>query len=514
MPRYLYTAGSSDQFWEIQRSGASYTITHGRVGTGGRSTTSRFPSEAEAIAAHDKAIAGKQAEGYVLAGRTGGKKTIASNKVRTRRVTARKATGSKTGTKKATTTTKKTAGKGYLPAGGPIQRSAPRVARNPDLEAAILADLDNPEPRLIYADWLQGQGDPRGQLIAVQIARESARGAEARRLQSAESDLLRDFHAHLVPEVLREAMDDHQQRVPERSWEKGRWERGTCEIEWQGGFIDSAYIARYGFGVEPFTVAERIEALCKHPSGRFLRELTVGPMGVDDVFYYGRVVDTLAGLELSALRTLDLAEFESEDCELSWCSLGQLGSLWPAVPNLERMRVRGGSFTLGDIDLPRIRRFAVETGGLDRECMESIARARWPQLEQLEIWFGRSRFGANCTVDDVLPLLKGEGLGRLTSLGLRNAEFTDDICRALPGSPIASQLVDLDLSMGTMSDEGASALASNRRAFPRLKRLRVADNYLTGASRERLAGLARRLDWGFQENADDWDGDRYASVGE
>lgn len=393
-------------------------------------------------------------------------------------------------------------------------RAVAIAAQNPELEAAILADIENPAARLIYADWLQGQGDPRGELIAIQVALADARGARATRLRQKENVLLGEHRGHLVPQRLREAMDDHMQRRPEQSGKVGRWERGACSISWQGGFIDHARIARYGYGEEPIRVEERIEDLCQHPSGRFLRELEIGPLGVDDTFDYGTVVDTLARQRLPVLRSLVLADFESEDCELSWSSLGDLGLLWQAVPGLEDMYVQGGSFSLGTIDLPRVRRFTVHTGGLGKPGIASICRARWPQLERLEIWFGRSRFGAEGEIDDIRPILEGQGLGQLTSLGLMNAEFTDDICEALPGSPIAGQLVDLDLSLGTMSDEGARALASDPRAFPRLQWLRVGDNYLSDASRRRLGKLAKNVVWGFQDDADEWDGDRYASVGE
>jgi uncharacterized protein (TIGR02996 family) len=40
-----------------------------------------------------------------------------------------------------------------------------------DLLAAIAADPDALEPRLIYADWLQARDDPRGELIVVQAGR-------------------------------------------------------------------------------------------------------------------------------------------------------------------------------------------------------------------------------------------------------------------------------------------------------------------------------------------------------
>ncbi len=46
-------------------------------------------------------------------------------------------------------------------------------ARNPELEAAILADPVNPAGYRIYADWLEQQGDPRGELIALMLAVEA-----------------------------------------------------------------------------------------------------------------------------------------------------------------------------------------------------------------------------------------------------------------------------------------------------------------------------------------------------
>ena len=39
---------------------------------------------------------------------------------------------------------------------------------NADFLQAILADPDDDTPRLIYADWLEEQGDPRGEFIRVQ----------------------------------------------------------------------------------------------------------------------------------------------------------------------------------------------------------------------------------------------------------------------------------------------------------------------------------------------------------
>src|SRR5947199_380170 len=44
----------------------------------------------------------------------------------------------------------------------------PGMAENQQLFRAVLADPDDDDPRLRYAQWLEAQGDPRGEFILVQ----------------------------------------------------------------------------------------------------------------------------------------------------------------------------------------------------------------------------------------------------------------------------------------------------------------------------------------------------------
>jgi uncharacterized protein (TIGR02996 family) len=47
--------------------------------------------------------------------------------------------------------------------------------RRAGVPAAIAADPDNPGVRAVYGDWLVERGDPRGELLALQLARAGAR---------------------------------------------------------------------------------------------------------------------------------------------------------------------------------------------------------------------------------------------------------------------------------------------------------------------------------------------------
>lgn len=66
MPRYEFSEGTSNKFWEISLSGKSFTTTYGKIGTSGSVTLKEFDSEAQAKKEYDKLIAEKTKKGYEL----------------------------------------------------------------------------------------------------------------------------------------------------------------------------------------------------------------------------------------------------------------------------------------------------------------------------------------------------------------------------------------------------------------------------------------------------------------
>jgi len=67
-----------------------------------------------------------------------------------------------------------------------------------DVEAALLAaiysDPDADEPRLVYMDWLIERGDPRGEFIALQMARHRSESGELRRKEARREAQLQEEH--------------------------------------------------------------------------------------------------------------------------------------------------------------------------------------------------------------------------------------------------------------------------------------------------------------------------------
>lgn len=72
MPRYEFSEGTSNKFWEINLSGKSFTTTYGKIGTSGQTTIKQFKSDAEAKKEYDKLIAEKVKKGYQPADGAGG----------------------------------------------------------------------------------------------------------------------------------------------------------------------------------------------------------------------------------------------------------------------------------------------------------------------------------------------------------------------------------------------------------------------------------------------------------
>ena len=138
-----------------------------------------------------------------------------------------------------------------------------------EIEAALAADWD-PEQLAVYGDFLQSMGDPRGELIAIDLAgRTNERAARKR---------------ELVVEWLGEDL---------------------ATIVWHVGAVEHAFVhlGRRAPEMGTFALAE----LLAHPAGRYLRELTIedAPPRISDA------LDLLAEAPrtwLARLRLVDAVE--------------------------------------------------------------------------------------------------------------------------------------------------------------------------------------------------------------
>jgi len=357
-------------------------------------------------------------------------------------------------------------------------------ARNPALEAAIRANRDDPAPYMVYADFLQTRGNPIGELIAF-ADREPERAADIIRKLGLPDEKLATF-----------------------GWRHGLWQWLRLENakDWMDDEFQAVAFAGPLFASIPCCALE---------------ELRIGVLRWESNAEDVPAVLAEAGTHAWArdLQRLHLGDV-SEDIDIGMHFIGDVGTtITAAFPGLRWLRLHSGEdedeaeFVVAGLALPELRELIVETNCMSTGRLEALLAAELPKLERLELWFGAEEYNADATLDDLEPLLSGAVFPHVRHLGLRNAEFTNDLARALPRSAIAKRLESLDLSMGTLDDDAALELVTDANKFERLNKLSVDDNFLTDRSLDglRKAWRDRLVSESQKEIEDDY---RYVTVSE
>jgi|GEM_PF-5371811 len=228
-----------------------------------------------------------------------------------------------------------------------------------ELEHAIALDPDDPALFAVYADWLQQAGSARGELAAVQLAREAG---DDQKLAAREAELL-DEHAAIV-------------RGPAQA-DGYRIEDHCNEVTYRGGFWRAITFSG------PLRV---LQALVAHPSARLLHSLAVGYLDgtTDD---YAPAVAAIAAAHLPVLRVLrlgDVPEGQSALAGFGDRTCGSLAALAAACPRLETLRLLCPRFELGAH--PTLRTLDARLGATP-DSVARLADAQLPALAALDLGF-------------------------------------------------------------------------------------------------------------------------------
>ena len=361
-----------------------------------------------------------------------------------------------------------------LTAGG---KATPR-AIHLELEEEILRRPDDAGTYLVYADWLQARGDPRGELITVQ--HQLAQAPDSRALRQAEATLLGGHGEYLVPPLLAGMLAQPRRKTdPEGS---------RSEVTWRLGFFDAVRVARRSPQQPevPAVVAE----LLRHPSAHFLRGLTIGPLGKLDEYDYRPTVEALAAAAPRRLEELILADFTAEHVALPFSTLGEVSALLRALPALRRLTLRGGSLRFETaLEHPGLRVLTVTTAELAVRTAGRLCRACLPELERLELDCPSLKLPER----DLAVLLTAKDLPKLRWLSLRQTLGTAGPLQALLESGLLAQLDGLDLSEGDLTDSSVDLLLRHAEGLKRLKVLDLSANRLSPAAAARLASLCAEV---------------------
>lgn len=272
-----------------------------------------------------------------------------------------------------------------------------------------------------------------------------------------------------------------------------------------------------GYDDDDSVFTSRLDALLADKRLGELRGLVIGQW-YGDVCDYGpekNLFDRLiaSASKLTSLKGLFVGDIIQEECEISWLHQNDYSPLLHALPQLEELVVRGGNgLRFGKLKHAALRSLTVQSGGLSSEAVRDVVSADLPALRTLTLWLGVDEYGGTSTVADLKPLLDGTRFPSLEHLGLQDSDNADAIAKAVAQSPLLGRLKGLDLSMGTLSDEGAQALL-DAPAVRNLKHLNLRHHYLSLGMVKKIRALGIPVDVSERREAED-EGDRYAEVTE
>jgi len=301
------------------------------------------------------------------------------------------------------------------------------------LIAAIENDPNDVENYRVYADWLEANNQPRGQLITMELLRE--------RLTD------RSKREHLNRRIA-EYFQRHRSTFVGalKSWPEIRYETQYGPLKWRYGFIQIAQVGRWD---ADGSALQQLHELLASPSGRFL-----------------------VGLELHGVPALLPALLEHVPASLrnlEICIDGlDLSAAWPQLSRLGHLGINASDVVLGTIDLPNL-----ETATINGNYVRAFCDAHVLKLATLRIDYGHDPLA-------IIKLLDTLDAPVLAGLELLRTRQMNEIVGELPTTKLGRQLARVDLRGSELTDAGARRWAKAR-PTKRLRQLIAIDTHITKA---------------------------------
>ncbi|BAZ17623.1 GUN4 domain protein [Calothrix sp. NIES-4071] len=274
--------------------------------------------------------------------------------------------------------------------------------------------------------------------------------------------------------------------------------------------VDTAYALRVVPGEDYYTKSvlnsvDKLQIILQSPLASNIEALVFGYWYTRSLkdYTFRPVLDELLGASekftnLKALFIGDASRFELQNISFVYCNLSYI---LLAYPQLETLKVRNNcyrysSYSNYEVGLEfspirheKLQTLIIEGVGISNEVFEEICKLELPALEYLELWFGRDRYINHNSINEFISVFY-DNFPKLKYLGLRyyDHDYPDNVAFAIANSPICENLVELDLSMGKIGDEGAKALLKCS-AIHQLDTLNISDNCLNNKMVEKISKL-------------------------
>lgn len=344
------------------------------------------------------------------------------------------------------------------------------TAASTELDAAIVADPNDVTARLVYADWLQLQGDPRGELAMVQHAIDSAKGPAWAALKIREAELFARYANELYGPIVK--------------WPRPR----LTNLDWNTGFV-SGFRSR-----EPRSEAA-VDAFFAHPSMKFVQHVDgfrmppFVPRTLECISVYeGSLRALLAAPRLEAL-SCDHQFTEAKDIvhpTLELLGVGDVRAMLASFNGAQLPALKTLAVSLGDASLamaaqvlPRVDELRIEADGLHESVRLAKLGALSARVTVLSLLHEVDPSGADLSGVKRLRIALSEGdgevFGTLTLPALERVELqlpSDRVrfFRTFARSTLAKQIRQLAVRISTP----AAGLALTEGAYDRLDTLEVA----------------------------------------
>jgi uncharacterized protein (TIGR02996 family) len=337
---------------------------------------------------------------------------------------------------------------------------------------AIADDPSDDAPRLIYADWLDEQGDEasraRADLIRVQYALRELTPDDPRRVQ--------------LEECQRDLLLAHAEQwtAPLRALE-------VEDCGFQRGFVER-------IAVTPQVLAHRGHEICALAP---IRELTLLPpaRGLTHAYIAGTTRLLAEADWLDRIQALDITQVppglmdfsvllrSSRLTHLSSLSIARSQRLCdvvahaPFVSQLKTLSLfagdadTGAAELLGSGSLKSLTRLELRGPGITLEELEALASAVPPTLQELSLT------GLRLTAARRLTPVVEVRIPTLRKLELNGNALTAEMVRALARAPVLASVEDLDLGNNNLGDRGVASLARSM-YLSGLRRLSLNSNRL------------------------------------
>jgi uncharacterized protein (TIGR02996 family) len=411
--------GRERVFWEISRTGDTLTTRFGKHLNPGRTLTKKYATADDASHALDKAVAEKRGEGYSEP--------------------APRAEVGSTGKKGVS-------------------------AHDAKLEALIEAAPSDANAYLVYADWLQQQGDVRGELIAVQHRLATATDErEITKLERDEATLFKKYEAELLGPLAAHTV----QRTNKRSFRT---------FSWRHGFIRTARLTRRWR-------RQVLIDLFTHPSGRFVERL-VGPWSLDP--HEEGTADILRTLAPPTLRSLFMGDGSA------WDPI-HIPTLWTTLPRLRSLTLDNAVTALGDPTGNVIEELTL--GKTNHATVAAIADYAWPMLTRLHVTFLSDAFEAfERLLERAMTPRVAHVSVRHWLVGERGPITQDDRALEVVRMGAVRKLARLDVEL-PLSASGAKALLASPQTLRLIETIGLVPVMLDESLKKALAAAHPPIEW-------------------